>query len=85
MDLGARVVVIDNCQKVAVKVVADLANKWLRVLKEHGKSQIGSASKETLSQMQEDVELSRMQIKNQERIISLLEEIRDNTTSNSVK
>ena len=81
VDLGARVVVIDNCKKAAVKVLADLANKWLRVLQKQGKSQTGSASKETLTQMQENAELFRIQIENQEKIISLLEEIRDNVAS----
>jgi len=32
VDLGSRVVTVDNCQKAAVKVMADLANKWLREL-----------------------------------------------------
>jgi len=89
VDLGSRVVVIDNCQKAHVKVVANLANKWLRLLqKQTTKSQTGSASSETLSKMQESIGLTRiqiklaqMQIKNQEKIISLLEEIRDKTTS----
>lgn len=76
VDLGARVVVIDNCQKAAVKVIADLSNKWLRVLKKQSNSQTGSPSKEALSHMLENTELLRIQINNQEKIISLLEEIR---------
>ncbi|WP_167375027.1 PH domain-containing protein [Prosthecochloris sp. GSB1] len=32
VDLGSRLVTIDNCQKATVKVVADLANKWLKEL-----------------------------------------------------
>lgn len=32
VDLGSRVVTVDNCQKAAVKVMADLANKWLQEL-----------------------------------------------------
>jgi hypothetical protein len=32
VDLGSRVLTIDNCQKATVKVVADLANKWLKEL-----------------------------------------------------
>ncbi len=32
VDLGSRVVVIDNCQKATVSVIADLANKWLRLI-----------------------------------------------------
>lgn len=30
IDLGSRLITIDNCSKEAVKVMADLANKWLR-------------------------------------------------------
>ncbi|KAA0133736.1 hypothetical protein FYZ48_23085 [Gimesia chilikensis] len=30
VDLGSRVLTIDNCQKATVKVIADLANKWLK-------------------------------------------------------
>lgn len=32
VDLGSRVLTIDNCHKATVKVVADLANKWLKEL-----------------------------------------------------
>ena len=32
VDLGSRVLTIDNCQKATVKVIADLANKWLKEL-----------------------------------------------------
>lgn len=32
VDLGSRVLVIDNCQKATVSVIADLANKWLKEL-----------------------------------------------------
>lgn len=32
VDLGSRVLVIDNCQKLTVPVVAELANKWLNEL-----------------------------------------------------
>lgn len=35
IDLGSRLITIDNCSKDAVKVMADLANKWLRE-KENG-------------------------------------------------
>ena len=35
IDLGSRLIVVDNCEKNAVKVMADLANKWLRE-KENG-------------------------------------------------
>lgn len=30
IDLGSRLITIDNCTKEAVKVMADLANKWLK-------------------------------------------------------
>jgi|GEM_PF-1196726 len=32
IDLGSRLLTIDNCQKAAVKIIADLANKWLKEL-----------------------------------------------------
>ena len=34
VDLGSRVLVIDNCQKATVPVIADLSNKWLKELNE---------------------------------------------------
>lgn len=81
VDLGARVIVIDNCQKAHVKVIADLANKWLRVLKNKSKTQMGSISTASMAQMEEWVILARLQVKNQEKIISLLEQIRDRNIS----
>jgi len=33
VDLGSRLLVVDNCQKATVKVIADLANKWLKEIK----------------------------------------------------
>ena len=70
VDLGGRAIIIDNCQKATVKVMADLANKWLRELKKQTGQKAGVASKENL-------DLIQRQIANQERIISLLEDIRD--------
>lgn len=32
VDLGSRVLTIDNCKKATVKVIADLANKWIRAM-----------------------------------------------------
>ena len=32
VDLGSRLLVIDNCQKETVKVMADIANKWVKEL-----------------------------------------------------
>ncbi len=68
VDLGARVIVIDNCQKATVSVIADLANKWLRILQKNNKQQVSTSSVQNL-------DLIQAQIKNQEKIISLLEEI----------
>jgi len=48
VDLGSRILVIDNCQKEAVKVMANLANKWLKELSE--KKSIRTHSSSTLSQ-----------------------------------
>ncbi len=70
VDLGARVVVIDNCTKDSVAVIADLANKWLRVLNKMNKQQVSVLNEDNL-------QLIQKQIQNQEKIISLLEEIKD--------
>ena len=32
IDLGSRLVVVDNCEKEAVKVMAELANRWIKEL-----------------------------------------------------
>lgn len=79
VDLGARVIVIDNCQKAHVKVVADLANKWNRVLEKQRKNQVSAnvAGQGGGTQMQELVNLAKVQIENQEKIISLLEAIKN--------
>jgi hypothetical protein len=76
VDLGARTVIIDNCQKATVSVVASMANKWLRVLQKREKSHSGPGQGAAV-QMQESILFARKQIENQERIISLLEQIRD--------
>ena len=83
VDLGARVIVIENCQKAHVKVVADLANKWIRVLEKQRKNQASAsvAGQGGGAQMQELVNLAKIQIENQEKIISLLEEIRNKSLS----
>lgn len=36
VDIGNRMVVIDNCQKATVAIISDLANKWLRELQRRG-------------------------------------------------
>ncbi|MCD1598275.1 PH domain-containing protein [Rheinheimera aquimaris] len=35
VDLGSRTLIIDNCQKATVKVMANLANKWIKELSEN--------------------------------------------------
>ena len=72
VDLGSRVIVIDNCSKATVKVIADVANKWLRILKDQERDH------STLPP-QESLDLAQIQIKNQERMIELLTEIRNNS------
>ncbi len=42
IDLGSRLLVVDNCDKATVAVIADLANKWLKELDEN-KSQISTS------------------------------------------
>lgn len=34
IDLGARVIIIDNCTKSTLPVIGDLANKWLKFLED---------------------------------------------------
>jgi hypothetical protein len=50
VDLGGRILTIDNCPKAAVKVVADLANKWLKELSQNkaaGSPQVQSPPEES--------------------------------------
>jgi hypothetical protein len=35
VDLGSRVLTIGDCEKTSVKVIADLANKWLNELSDN--------------------------------------------------
>lgn len=42
IDIGSRMVVIDNCQKATVSVIAGLANKWLKQLSEKKDSALRS-------------------------------------------
>jgi len=44
VDLGSRVLVIDNCQKATVSVIADLANKWLKELQMQKTTTVSNAS-----------------------------------------
>lgn len=44
VDLGSRMLVIDNCHKATVKVLANIANKWLRELSKKKQSTYGAAS-----------------------------------------
>jgi hypothetical protein len=44
VDLGSRIIVIDNCQKATVSVIADLANKWLKELQKQKSNIAVSAS-----------------------------------------
>ncbi len=77
VDLGSRVVIVDNCNKESVKVMASLANKWLRELQREKKNHLSEIPTEFFSQIQESITLARIQIKNQEKIITLLEQIKD--------
>lgn len=80
VDLGSRIIVIDNCPKDTVKAIADLANKWLKVLEKEKASVSEGATANTLD-MREVAELIRIQNKNQEKIISLLEEMKAESAS----
>jgi len=49
VDLGSRVITIDNCQKATVKVIADLANKWIKELSNTRRTEAYSPSVESAS------------------------------------
>lgn len=89
IDLGSRTIVVDNCQKGDVKVMAGLANKWLRLLDIKKKNQslstqVTQASQTTKADAiaRQQIRLAQIQIKNQEKIILLLENINSNMTRN---
>lgn len=44
VDLGSRVLVIDNCQKATVSVVADLANKWQKELQKQKSTTVSNSN-----------------------------------------
>ncbi len=77
IDLGSRVIVIDNCKKEDVKVIAALANKWYRKIQFENKNSFAGSSPEFTSQMQESIKLAKIQIMNQKKIISLLEQLNE--------
>jgi hypothetical protein len=81
VDLGSRVIVIDNCVKSHVKVIADLSNKWIRLLENNKNNKSMKTNIDEFSQTQELINLSRLQIENQEKIIFLLERIANNNVS----
>lgn len=43
IDLGSRMVIVDNCNKASVKAMADLANKWQKELSEKQKENAGKS------------------------------------------
>lgn len=77
VDLGARVIMIDNCQKATVAIIADLANKWIRLEQKRASLAAQGASAARRTQEEASSRLVERQLHNQERIIALLEEIRD--------
>ena len=56
VDLGARTVVIDNCRKATVSVIADLANKWLRTLQNSNANQSNSSGDTTNNSQLDELE-----------------------------
>lgn len=64
IDLGSRLLTVDNCQKATVKVIADLANKWLKELsnrKENGAQQNNAvASDDPLDKLERLAKLHSM-------------------------
>jgi len=66
IDLGARVIVMDNCPKATLPILSELANKCLRIKKQ---KQISNNTNG------EESELLKEQVRNQLKIIELLEKI----------
>lgn len=63
VDIGARTVVIDNCQKATVVPIASLANKWLAVLqkrKDESSNGGGTAVSSPLDEIKKLAELHSM-------------------------
>lgn len=54
IDLGSRLITVDNCPKEAVKVMADLANKWLKDLENGVKLPEDSPEMENFSKKTSD-------------------------------
>lgn len=57
VDLGSRLLTIDNCQKATVKVIADLANKWLKELSDNK----SAASRQTPTPIAEESSLDKLE------------------------
>jgi hypothetical protein len=60
VDIGARTVVIDNCQKATVAPIARLANKWLAVLQNRKNEPIIIAAPATNSVLDEIKKLAEL-------------------------
>jgi len=63
VDIGARTVVIDNCQKATVSPIANLANKWLSALQKRQQESAAGGSiggKSPLDEIKKLVELHSM-------------------------
>lgn len=55
VDLGSRMLVIDNCNKASVKVMANIANKWLQEIEER------QLSVPTLSQLHKETPFDKLE------------------------
>lgn len=59
IDLGSRLITIDNCTKESVKVMADLANKWLKDLENGVKIPEDSPEMEAFKKKANDTNMVR--------------------------
>ena len=60
VDLGSRLLTIDNCEKAAVKVVADLANKWLKELADKKSTPTTQSEESSLDKLEKLAKLHSM-------------------------
>jgi hypothetical protein len=76
VDLGSRLLTIDNCNKSTVKVVASLANKWLKELSEKkSEPKIQAPKEDSLSKLEKLAKLKNDGILTEEEFIEAKKKI----------
>lgn len=76
VDLGSRVLTIDNCNKSTVKVVASLANKWLKELSEKkSEPKVQTTQEDSLSKLEKLAKLKNDGVLTEEEFIEAKKKI----------